>query len=224
MKTILLIVLSALLCGCVLQETETPALQDSCVSLKTETPTWRGFKSDALPAGWMMSDEGVLTHTKGGGDVITEKEYDNFILDLECKISEGGNSGIFFHVSEDHDHVWLGGPEMQVLDNEAHANGMTPETSAGANYALHAPCKDVTKPVGEWNHIKLIVDGPHVEHWMNGTKLLEYDLWSDDWNARVAESKFKDMPPYGLGKTGHIALQDHGDIVSFRNITVTPIK
>ena len=224
MKTILLIVLSALLCGCVLQETETPTLQDSCILLKTETPTWRGFKSDALPAGWMMSDEGVLTHTKGGGDVITEKEYDNFVLELEWKISEGGNSGIFFHVSEDHDHVWLGGPEMQVLDNEAHANGMTPETSAGANYALHAPCKDVTKPVGEWNHIKLIVDGPHVEHWMNGTKLLEYDLWSDDWNARVAESKFKDMPPYGLGKTGHIALQDHGDIVSFRNITVTPIK
>ena len=224
MKTILLIVLSALLCGCVLQETETPTLQDSCVSLKTETPTWRGFKSDALPAGWMMSDEGVLTHTKGGGDVITEKEYDNFVLELEWKISEGGNSGIFFHVSEDHDHVWLGGPEMQVLDNEAHANGMTPETSAGANYALHAPCKDVTKPVGEWNHVKLVVDGPHVEHWMNGTKLLEYDLWSDDWNARVAESKFKDMPPYGLAKTGHIALQDHGDIVSFRNITVTPIK
>ena len=224
MKTILLIVLSALLCGCVLQETETPTLQDSCILLKTETPTWRGFKSDALPAGWMMSDEGVLTHTKGGGDVITEKEYDNFILELDWKISEGGNSGIFFHVNEDHDHVWLGGPEMQVLDNGAHANGMTPETSAGSNYALHAPCKDVTKPVGEWNHVKLVVDGPHVEHWMNGVKLLEYDLWSDDWNARVAESKFKDMPPYGLAKTGHIALQDHGDIVSFRNITVTPIK
>jgi len=224
MKTILLIVLSALLCGCVLQKTETPTLQDSCVSLKTETPTWRGFKSDALPAGWMMSDEGVLTHTKGGGDVITEKEYENFVLELDWKISKGGNSGIFFHVSEDHDYVWLGGPEMQVLDNEAHANGLKPETSAGANYALHAPCEDVTKPIGEWNHIKLVVDGPHVEHWMNDTKLLAYELWSDDWKARVAASKFKDMPPYGLGKTGHIALQDHGDIVSFRNITITPLN
>jgi hypothetical protein len=170
-----------------------------------------------------MSEDGVLTHTKGGGDIVTDKEYDNFILELDWKISEGGNSGIFFHVNEEHDYVWLGGPEMQILDNVSHANGMKPETSAGANYALHAPCCDVTKPIGEWNHVKLVVDGPHVEHWLNGKKLLEYELWSDDWKARVAASKFKDMPPYGLGKTGHIALQDHGDIVSFRNIQITPL-
>ena len=210
MKYVLLIVLSMIIVGCGPQ--------------KAETPTWRGVKKETLPKGWTMSDDGVLTHTKGGGDIVTDKEYDNFILELDWKISEGGNSGIFFHVSEDHDYVWLGGPEMQVLDNVAHKDAMKPETSAGSNYALYAPCKDVTKPVGEWNHIKLVVDGPHVEHWMNDTKLLEYELWSDDWKARVAASKFKDMPPYGLGKTGHIALQDHGDIVSFRNITVTPIK
>jgi hypothetical protein len=210
MKIVLLIVLCATVAGCSPQ--------------KAETPTWRGFKQDKLPEGWQMSDKGVLTHTKGGGDVVTDNQYQDFILELDWKISKGGNSGIFFHVSEDHDHVWLGGPEMQVLDNEAHANGMTPETSAGSNYALHAPSKDVTKPIGEWNHVKLVVDGPHVEHWMNGTKLLEYELWSDDWNARVQASKFKDMPPYGLGKTGHIALQDHGDIVSFRNIKITTLK
>jgi hypothetical protein len=209
MKVILLIVLSAFVIGCGPQ--------------KAETPSWRGFKKDTLPEGWQMSDKGVLTHTKGGGDIVTDKQYENFVLELDWKISEGGNSGIFFHVSEDHDHVWLGAPEMQVLDNEAHANGMTPETSAGSNYALHAPCKDVTNPAGEWNHVKLVVDGPLVEHWMNGTKLLEYELWSEDWKARVAASKFKDMPPYGLGKTGHIALQDHGDIVSFRNIQITPL-
>ena len=81
----------------------------------------------------------------------------------------------------------------------------------------------MTNPVGEWNHAKLIVDGSHVEHWLNGTKLLEYELWSDDWNALVLASKFKDMPDYGLNKTGHIALQDHGDLGSFRNITITPI-
>jgi hypothetical protein len=210
MKIILLIVLCASVAGCGPQ--------------KAETPTWRGFKQDKLPEGWKMSDKGVLTHTKGGGDVVTDNQYQDFILELDWKISKGGNSGIFFHVSEKHDYVWLGGPEMQVLDNEAHANGMTPETSAGSNYALHAPSKDVTKPIGEWNHVKLVVDGPHVEHWMNGTKLLEYELWSDDWNARVQASKFKDMPPYGLGKTGHIALQDHGDIVSFRNIKITTLK
>jgi len=194
-----------------------------CGPQKAQTPTWRGFKKDTLPSGWKLVD-GVLTHTKGGGDIVTDEKYQDFVLELEWKISEGGNSGIFFHVSEDHDHVWLGGPEMQILDNEAHKDAMKPETSAGANYALHAPCKDVTNPVGEWNHIKLVVDGPHVEHWMNGTKLLEYELWSDDWKARVAASKFKDMPPYGLGKIGHIALQDHGDIVSFRNITITSLN
>ena len=193
-----------------------------CGPQKAVTPQWRGFKQDSLPTGWTYED-GLLTHTKGGGDVITVDKYQNFVLELDWKIAEGGNSGIFFHVSEDHDYVWLGGPEMQVLDNVAHENGMTPETSAGANYALHAPIKDMTNPVGEWNHIKLVVDGPHVEHWMNGTKLLEYELWSDDWKARVLASKFKDMPPYGLAKTGHIALQDHGDVVSFRNISITPL-
>lgn len=190
-----------------------------CGPQKAESPNWRGFKKDALPDGWRHED-GVLTHIKGGGDIITQKQYRDFVLELDWKISQGGNSGIFFHVSEDHDYVWLGGPEMQILDNVAHEDAMKPETSAGSNYALHAPCRDVTKPVGEWNHIKLVVDGSHVEHWMNGTKLLEYELWSDDWKARVAASKFKDMPPYGLGKTGHIALQDHGDIVSFRNISI----
>ncbi len=210
MKYILLIVLSILFVGCGPQ--------------KSETPTWRGFKKDSLPESWKLSDDGVLTHIKGGGDIVTDKEYDNFILELDWKISEGGNSGIFFHVNEAHDYVWLGGPEMQVLDNVAHKDAMRPETSAGSNYALHAPCEDVTKPVGEWNHVKLVVDGPHVEHWLNGTKLLEYELWSEDWKARVAASKFKDMPLYGLAKTGHIALQDHGDIVSFRNITITPLN
>ena len=208
-----IIVFSIMSFGCGPQKAVTPA--------NALTPTWRGFKKDKLPIGWQMSDKGVLTHTKGGGDIVTDKEYQDFILELDWRISEGGNSGIFFHVNEDHDYVWLGGPEMQILDNDAHANGMKPETSAGANYALHAPCKDVTKPVGEWNHVKLVVDGSHVEHWLNGTKLLEYELWSDDWKARVAASKFKDMPPYGLGKTGHIALQDHGDIVSFRDIEIT---
>jgi hypothetical protein len=185
-----------------------------------EEPSWRGFKKATLPEGWRMED-GVLTHTKGGGDIVTNKQYRDFVLELDWKIEEGGNSGIFFRVSEDHDYVWLGGPEMQILDNEAHSDAMKPETSAGSNYALHAPIKDVTKPAGEWNHVKLVVEGSHVEHWLNEVKLLEYELWSEDWKKRVAASKFRDMPDYGMNKIGHIALQDHGDIVSYRNITIT---
>ena len=194
----------------------------ACGPRKTVHPEWRGYKKDSLPSGWQW-DDGVLTHTKGGGDLITHNQYDDFILELDWKVAPGGNSGIFFRVSEDHDYVWLGGPEMQVLDNVAHANGLNPKTSAGSNYALHAPIKDVTNPAGEWNHVKLVVNGAHVEHWLNGTKLLEYELWSEDWKKRVAESKFKDMPLYGMAKKGHIALQDHGDLVSYRNIVITPL-
>ena len=218
MKYQTLLLIGIVLTGCGPHKAQTTEVQTT----EAQTPAWRGFKKDSLPSGWNLTD-GVLTHTGGGGDIITDKQYQDFVLELDWKISEGGNSGIFFHVSEDHDYVWLGGPEMQVLDNEAHADAMKPETSAGANYALHAPCKDATNPIGEWNHVKLVVDGPHVEHWLNGTKLLEYELWSDDWKARVQASKFKDMPPYGLGKTGHIALQDHGDLVSFRNIEITTL-
>ena len=220
MKYLVLTCLLIVGCKAQVQEAELKSEEQAQVSAEqTGEPTWRGFKQDSLPEGWRI-DDGVLMHTKGGGDIVTEKQYKDFVLELDWKIEEGGNSGIFFRVSEDHDYVWLGGPEMQVLDNKAHQDAMTPETSAGSNYALHAPIKDVTNPVGEWNHVKLVVDGAHVEHWLNGIKLLEYELWSEDWKKRVAASKFKDMPDYGMNRAGHIALQDHGDIVSYRNITI----
>jgi hypothetical protein len=183
------------------------------------TSGWRGFKKDACPDGWQVVD-GTLTLVGGGGDIITPEQYTSFELELEWKISEGGNSGIFFHVTEDNDYVWQTGPEMQVLDNAKHQDGKNPKTSAGANYALHAPPSDVTNPIGEWNQVRLIVNGPHVEHWLNGHKQCTYELWSDDWKAAVEASKFKDMPEYGLRENGHIALQDHGDRVSYRGIRI----
>jgi hypothetical protein len=120
--------------------------------------------------------------------------------------------------------VYLTGPEMQVLDNGGHPDGKTPNTSAGSNFALHAPLRDVTRPVGQWNQARLVVNGSHVEHWLNGVKIVEYELWGDDWKARVAASKFKAMPRYGLARRGHIALQDHGDWVAFRNIRIRRIQ
>ncbi len=186
----------------------------------TSLAGWRGYKTQTAPDGW-KAVEGTLSRVGKGRDIITTDQFSDFELRLEWKVAKGGNSGIFFHVLEQGgDQAYFTGPEMQVLDNGGHKDGTNPHTSAGSNYALHAPGRDVTKPVGEWNEVRLLVRGPHVEHWLNGVKLLEYELWSSDWEARVMASKFKTMPGYGRAKTGHIALQDHGDPVAFRNIKI----
>jgi len=187
------------------------------------TAGWRGFKREGMPASWVVEDR-TLFCRGGGGDIITVEQFTNFQLALDWKISPGGNSGIFFHVAEgEHNTVWRTGPEMQILDNAGHRDGQNPATSAGSNYALHAPPTDVTRALGEWNHSSITVNGPLVQHWLNGVKQFEYELWSDEWRALVADSKFASMPDYGMMKTGHIALQDHGDEVWFRNIKIRPL-
>jgi hypothetical protein len=180
---------------------------------------WRGFKSEAPPSGWAVVD-GTLARTGPGGDIVTAGEFSDFDLRLQWKISEGGNSGIIFRVVSAGNEVWESGPEMQILDNARHVDGRNPLTSAGANYGLHAPVRDVTRPVGEWNDVRLVVTGAHVEHWMNGVKVVEYELWSPAWESLVKASKFVTMPAYGRAKRGRIALQNHGDPVWFRNITI----
>lgn len=187
----------------------------------TSVAGWRGFKSTDPPAGWKAVD-GTLSRVGPGGDLMSVAEFGDFELRLEWKIGRNGNSGIMFHVTPAGAETYETGPEMQVLDNAGHADGKDPKTAAGSNYALHPPVRDVTRPVGEWNAIRLIVEGPHVEHWMNGVKLLEYELWSPDWEARVKASKFNAWSGYGRARRGHIVLQDHGDAVSYRNIRIKP--
>ena len=181
---------------------------------------WRNYKQDSISKGWVVKDGLLIRAAAGAGDIITKEQYEHFELSIEYRISPGGNSGIFFHVSEDFDRAWESGPEMQVLDNDRHRDGSKPETRAGTNYALHPASKEVVKPAGEWNQFGLIVNGAHVEHWVNGKEIVGYELWSEDWKERVAKSKFAAMPAYGQSKTGHIALQDHGDPVWFRAIKI----
>ena len=183
---------------------------------------WRGFRKDAMPEGWVVED-GCIHRNGHGGDIITKAQYENFELALEWKVQPGGNSGIFFNVSEDAGAVWEFGPEMQVLDNERHNDGGNPLTSAGANYALHAPKFDASYPAGVFNRARLYVRDGHVEHWLNGHKIVEYQLGSEDWKKRVAASKFANMPNYGTTRRGHIALQDHQDLVWYRNIKIRRI-
>ena len=180
---------------------------------------WRGFKQPAPPAGWRVKD-GAIERGEGGGELCSALEFGDFELELEWQIAPGGNSGVMFHVSEDHDYPWETGPEMQILDNGGHADGKNPLTSAGSNYALDAPPFDATFPPGQWNRARLVVRGAHVEQWLNGRLQCSYERWSDAWKAAVANSKFAKMPDYGVNPRGHIVLQDHGDAVKFRNIRV----
>ncbi|HYU79755.1 MAG TPA: DUF1080 domain-containing protein [Vicinamibacterales bacterium] len=183
------------------------------------TSGWRGFRQAGIPDGWKAID-GALTREAGGGDVITADQFANFELALEWQIAEGGNSGIMYRVSEAAAATFLSGPEMQVLDNARHPDGQSPLTSAGACYALYAPSRDVTRPTGSWNQVRVVASGSHIEHWLNGVKVVEYELGSDEWLARVEASPYRDAPGYGREATGHIALQDHGDRVAFRSIKI----
>ena len=182
---------------------------------------WRGYRRAAPPAGWQVVD-GAITRVGEGGDLMTDEEFGSFELALEWKISPGGNSGIIYRVVEDSSlaYVWQSGPEFQVLDNAGHADGRDPLTSAGSDFALYAPVRDVTRPVGKWNSARIVVNGSHVEHWLNGVKLLEYELGGPEWERRVQASKFRTMPRYGRGARGHIALQEHEAWVAYRNIRI----
>jgi hypothetical protein len=151
---------------------------------------------------------------------MTDEEFANFELALEWKIAPGGNSGIMFRVTEDAEATYHTGPEMQVLDDSAHEDGLSRLTAAGSNYALHPAAAGVVRPAGEWNAVRLVVNGAHVEHWLNGVKVVDYDLWTPAWDSLVAASKFAEWPGYGRAPKGHIVLQDHGDQVAYRNIRI----
>ena len=191
----------------------------------TSTEQWRGYKKDSLPAEWAI-ENGTLTLTKkGGGYLVTKEVYENFELKLDWKISEAGNSGVFFHVSEDpaYKYVYETGPECQILDDERHPDavkGRLGTHKAGANYDVQPPLVAAVKPAGEWNSFLLKVRNGHVQHWLNGRKVQDYQIGSKDWIELVAKSKFAVMPGYGKFTSGHIALQDHGDRVWFRNIKI----
>jgi hypothetical protein len=181
---------------------------------------WRGYKAQDVPAGWRVVD-GVIVKEKGADDIMTRDQFANFELDLEWKIAKGGNSGIFYHGTEEYDHIYWSGPEYQLLDDANAPDGQNRLTSAAAAYALYAPPAGVVKPADEWNTTRIIVNGAHVEHWLNGQKVVEYELWSPDWKAKVAASKFSAYSHYGMAKKGYIGIQgDHPGTLSIRNIRI----
>ena len=182
---------------------------------------FRGYKDEEIGDGWEIN--GKYLHfdgSTGSGDIITVDEYDNFELQFDFKVSEGGNSGVMFRVSLGDDQPYMSGPEYQVLDDENHSDGKNELTSAGSLYGMYAPQEKKPRAAGTWNDARIIVNGNQVTHYLNGVKVVEAEIGSDDWNERLAESKFKDWEKYAKNSKGHIAFQDHGDEVWFRNIRI----
>jgi len=190
---------------------------------------WRNFKSDGVRPGWQVRDGAlVCVDPKNAGDIVTDGEYDWFELQLEYNITPAGNSGIMYHVTNEGRSAWATGPEIQLEDNELAKDPVR----CGWLYALYQPPidpktgkpLDATKPVGQWNHVRILITPEKCVHEINGVKYFEYVLGSDDFNERVAKSKFSKMPLFAKSNRGFIALQgDHGQ-VSFRNIKIRPVR
>jgi hypothetical protein len=194
------------------------------------TTGWRGYNKPAFPdKGWEVVDGTLHCIESGtgeaglGGDVIYDKKLSNFELSLEWKISEGGNSGIFILAQEiPNEPIWKSAPEMQILDNDKHPDaklGVNGDRMAGSLYDLIPAVPQNTKPAGEWNQVHILCYQGTVVYSQNGANVVEYHLWTPDWNKMIANSKFKDFQWFANpAKEGYIGLQDHGNSVWFRNI------
>jgi hypothetical protein len=185
---------------------------------------WRSLKSEMPGKGWEVAD-GVIV-LKGGkpGDLVTNEEFGDFELSFEWKVTETANSGVIFRAGLNESATYRTGPEYQVLDNAKAVDNKQANHLAGSLYDLAGPSKDFTKPVGEWNTAQIEVRGWHVQHWLNGEKVVDVDLASPAGKALIAASKFKDWTTFASLSRGHIALQDHGHEVSFRAIKVRELK
>ena len=181
---------------------------------------WRGWTSRGIPQGWRIV-AGMLTKEGEVDDLVTREQFGNFELELEWKIAKGGNSGIFYRGTREYEFIYWSGPEYQLLDDANARDGRNRLTSAAAAYGLYASPPGVVRPFGQWNTTRLVVNGAHVEHWLNGKQVVAYELWSADWKARVAASKFSKYPHYGLAKQGYIGIQgDHDGALAVRHIRI----
>jgi hypothetical protein len=181
---------------------------------------WRGYKSQEIPKGWKLVD-GTITKEGNAEDLVSRDQYGNFELSLDWKIAPKGNAGIFYRATEEYDHIYWSGPEYQLLDDAGHPDGKNRLTSGGSAYGLYAPPAGVIHPAGQWNSTRIIVNGKHVEHWLNGQKVVEYELESPDWTAKVKASKFGEWPNYGRASRGYIGIQgDHPGLLTLRNMKI----
>jgi hypothetical protein len=227
-------------CSTQKSESTTDSVAVTSINTLTEqekTGGWKSLFDGQTMKGWTIFKgkendtwevvDGTL-HCKAPGDSVatkradlrTEEQFENFEFAFDWKIAPTHNSGVMFHVTEDFDVPYATGPEYQLIDDVNYPGGVQPKNQTASNYDMQVAENKKMNPPGEWNSSKILVNGPHVEHWLNGNKVLEYELWSDDWKKMVANSKWKEFPGYGLTKKGYLDLQDHGGEVWFRNLKV----
>jgi len=194
---------------------------------------WHGYNGQGTKS-WIVEDCTLKSAGTEGNygsdlraDLVTDQQYENFELSIDWKASKGGNSGVMYAVVEDPKYkaAWMTGPEYQFIDDVGFPQKLEDWQKAGANYAMHLPDdQKQLKPVGEWNNTRIVVNGPHVEHWLNGKKILQFERWNDEWTKLRNSGKWKEAPDYGLAKAGRIGLQDHGSVFWFKDIKVREIK
>jgi hypothetical protein len=181
---------------------------------------WRGYKEQAMPAGWKVTD-GVLSKVQSTNDLVSRDEFGDFELVFDWKLHPGGNAGVFYRGSEDAEKIYFTAPEYQLLDDAGHPDGKSRLTSAGSDYALYPSPAGIVKPADQWNSSRIVARGAHVEHWLNGQKVVEYEAGSPDWETRLKASKFATWPKYGRLTNGRIGIQgDHEGELAIRNMRI----
>jgi len=237
-----LLAAAGLMAACSAPKTEEAAMQDSVTVETAPVEEWISLFDGQTLNGWSKYGGGEVGkawkiengelyldatnkagwQTGDGGDIVTNEEFENFHLKYEWKIAQNGNSGVMFfvHESPEFQYPWNTGPEMQVLDNAGHPDAKIISHRAGDLYDLIVSSEETVKPYGEWNQAEIIANNGKLDLLLNGKTIVSTTMWTPEWEALIAKSKFKDMDGFGKYKKGKIALQDHGDLVSFRNIVI----
>jgi Domain of Unknown Function (DUF1080) len=199
----------------------------------TSLAAWRGYQQTELPPEWMAVD-GVMTKVKNTNDIVTREQFGDFELVLEWKLPLRGNSGIFYRATEKEKKVYWSAPEYQLAEDSLTPDSRNIMTSVGAVYGFYPSKRGVVHKAGEWNTTRLVCKGAHVEHWLNGTLIAQYELWSPEWHLKLRGDpsdstkkplKFAPYPEWGIAKEGYIAIQgDHNGALSMRNIKIRELK
>ncbi len=185
---------------------------------------WRNYQQPTLNSGWQIEEGAMKLASQGAGDIVSKASYQNFELKLDWKIALGGNSGIFIGVDETGYKIYSHAPEIQILDNERHPDNKLESHRSGSLYDMIASPKSSHKAAGEWNQVQISLKQGHLRVIQNGVLTADIQMGSADWQQKVAASKFRDWAGFGVNSKGQIGLQDHGDVVWFKNIKIKELK